>query len=599
MSFTPKAVILLGPLANYMAPLLYENKSYLCLADTYDVKQFLPAATYGDCSGGDDWPVAYLGNKSGLGRMYLEDTDTLGGFHIPLLAEKRVVTSDTLEVWAMNGDIPAGCEPLSTDTFVSPYTTHYGAHPTACGIETGDYCFIRDDFYPTPHKSYIDFYRIHDGVESGRVSAIQSFVYDSMTIPPYRTFFCFILDGYSFTWKSLHDPSEGETAYIVVQLSTSSSFNVSAEYATAETYAMTYVTDHYEAETWLKAASPRVCYVRAKRQDVNTATGVVVHESAWSVTLTITAAERTDELMLDTTADIVPYYCDRVYEVEKQGHLWMIITMGRGSEQDQSPDCVRIQVSAVSNFSTIQSQSVQTLAFGIDGVNTADLSMGASLDYPTVYYGRVRYESSDGLTVGPWSNVYELDAGNEGADAIYNTNYYTMQGYSWPLYPGLTYILTKDTHWTGDMSRYGIASEAWYKNSHTYVLLYKLRLVWETNMGTRDHAYSSLWLADYDGSAVTLTQIGAEVLEWYFDGYPIHNDIVEFGGKVYAGWYEVADDTASLYDWCEITGGVVGTIHHVAIPVESTYCNWATMAVIYADLRISWALPTSCRKTQR
>lgn len=590
MSFHPNAVFLIGPTAEYTSISLGDNKSYLCVPYTEnDIASYPWASSFIDCSGDTEWPDGFLGNKKGLGRLYEYNATDLNDTHMPLLAEKRIVTGSTLDVWGMNGDLPSGCEPLSSTAFSPLYATHWGAYPTSCAAETDDYYFIRDDFYPSPtHKSYIDIYRVHGGVESGRMSAAQSLLYDSMTVPPYVTFFNYIGDYYTLTWRSQHTISSGERATFIVEWSQSESF-VGAQTAT---YVGFLDGDYYTASITLVLPFPQHWYFRSKRRDVLISDGSLVHESSWSPTTAI-YQNRVDAVVYDNAPTMTPYYCYRDYNAALQKHIWTVFCMGGGSDQDQSPDKERIQVSDSPDFTTF-SGGTYTIPFQEDGESSGSDWRGIAytLPYPTVYYARVRYESADGLTYGPWSEVFALDGGNEGANAVYNSNYYTWTGWSWVGYH-IHYVLTKETHWTGEKQTYDIASEALYHDGHAYVLLCRLRDVFETTEVTRDHRYGSLWLADYDGSAIALTQIGEEVEDWSPIGWSVHFDIVEFNDKLYAGWDNPADGVTNLYDWCEITGGVVGIVQHVAYPAEAPlYCNWATIAVIYGDLRVIASLDT-------
>lgn len=593
MSFNPRAVFLIGPTEEYTNLTLGDNKSYLCLPYTEnDISTYPWASTFVDCSGDTEWPDGFLGNKKGLGRLYEYGATGLNDTHMPLLAEKRVVTGSALEVWGMNGDLPAGCEPISSTAFSPPYATHWGAYPTSCAAETDDYRFIRDDFYPTPtHKSYIDFYRVHEGIESGRVSAVRSMTYDSMTIPPYITFFNYIGDSYELTWRSQHTLDPGERATFVVEWGQAESF-VGAQTAT---YVASLDGDYYKASLNLVLPFPKHWYFRCRRRDILISDGSLVHESEWSPTTHI-YQNRVDAVDYNNAPSMTPYYCYRDYDVTKQKHIWTVFCMGAAGDQDQLPDKERIQVSVSSDFSTIYGETTNVIPFETNGTASASAWRGMSvmLPYPTVYYARVRYESTDGLTVGPWSEVFELDGGNEGANAVYNSNYYSWQGWSWVGYD-IHYVLTKETHWTGEKQVYGIASEAVYFDGHTYVLLSRLRDVFETTEVTRDHRYGSLWLADYDASSITLTQIGDEVEDWSPIGWPVHFDIVEFNDKLYAGWNNPADSATNVYDYCEITGGVIGTIQHVAYPtgVSTDWNLWATMAIIYGDLRVIASLDTN------
>jgi hypothetical protein len=275
--------------------------------------------------------------------------------------------------------------------------------------------------------------------------------------------------------------------------------------------------------------------------------------------------------------------------VARTHHRWTFFVAGRQGYHDQETDLAHIQVSATEDFAVVLYDDTVPYVYSANGsgfAETLDLNWYGyehDFDYPIVYYARCRNENTGGSIVSEWSNVFEIDGGNDGANHVNRTNMQTFSGAT----------LVKETHWLGNEIFYNVSSEAIYKSGHTYVLVGQQRWLYETDSVNRDHTYGSLYLADYDGSAVTLTQIGIEVEDWGTSGSPVHYDVVEFGGKVYAGWYAPANAATSLYDWCEITGGVVGTIHHVAIPTEATgSTNWATMAIIYGSLRVIASLDT-------
>lgn len=606
MTFHPKAVFLIGPVGedDYVSIDSYENQSYLCVPSTgNDINTY--ATTYVDCSGGEAWPDAFLGNKKGLGRLYNWPA-SLDDYHMPLLAENRIVTAGSLEVWAMNGDLPAGCEPISSRVFTPPYGTMWGAHPTACAAETDDYRFIRDDFYPSPiHKAYIDIYRVHDGVESERVSAIRSHVYDPMDIPAIWAHFYDILDSYAFTWRSQHVIQEGERAKFIMQVSSNSSFPADAT-ATYEGYLTLvqhwvngppytgWVYDYHEGTIggWQLPAS-QTWYIRCKRHDELIADPNVFSDSDWSPTITLTPRYRADATPLNEAPGHIPYYCYQDYTAENAKQEWVPYIAGKTGYHDQNSDLARVQTSATEDFATVLSEHTMTYLWNANGeAHTYSLTntwygYAEIFECDTVRYARARNENADGSVVSEWSNVFEMDGGNDGANHVDRNTYYE------PYYGG---TLVPETHYDGDYTFYDIASEAVYKDGHTYVLLGRTRWHWDAGSSART-TFGSLYLADYDGSTVELTLLMAEVEDWFVQGSPIHYDIVEFNDKLYAGWYNYpwnqGYDTTSLYAWCEITDGVVGTINKVLLPAEyAGYCNWATMAVIHGDLRVVASLDT-------
>jgi hypothetical protein len=233
MNFRPRKVNLLGPLPepDYLYLGLSNNKSYLCLAGTgLDINDY--GMPYVDCSGAEEWPTGFLGNRRGAGRLYGWPSSLVHP-HIHLIGEKRVVAIDRLnsndpdrifEVWAMNEDLVAGCEPLSSRTFVSPYST-YGTQDdeSCCGVAVDDYWIVRNDFHPSDNHSYADCYRVHDGVESERVGFLSD-VWDPMTIPSMWTHFIDIADQYFFTIRSQHVLQAGERAKYICEVSTSPTF---------------------------------------------------------------------------------------------------------------------------------------------------------------------------------------------------------------------------------------------------------------------------------------------------------------------------------------------------------------------------------------
>lgn len=587
MSFTPRAVFLIGPTSEYTSISLYENQSYLCLPSTEnDIATYPWAASFTDCSGAEEWPDGFLGNKRGLGRLYSSPT-SLDDYHMPLLAENRIVTASSLEVWAMNGDLPAGCEPISSTVFSPPYGTMSDAYPTACAAATDDYRFVRDDFYPSPeHRAYIDIYRVHDGVESERVSAIRSHVYDPMDIPAIWTHFADIMDYYSFTWRSQHVLQEGEQAKFIMQVSLASSFINPTTVEGAGTLVDDY---HQVAFSWSMPASTK-WYMRCKRHDELIADPDTYSDSGWSETVVLNPRERIDETPLSGSPGWIPYYCSQDYTAENAKQQWEVYIGGKSGSHDQNTDLARFQISATEDFATVlYDHTIEPYVYDSDGSGYTYEAYNTwyghsyNLDYGAVYYARARNENTDGSVVSEWSNDFEMDGGNDGANHVDRNTYYSPPSGS---------TLVPETHYDGDYAFYDIASEAVYKDGHTYVLLGRTR--WHYDAGSSARAtFGSLYLADCDGSSVTLTQIGAEVEDWTPTGWPVHNDIVEFNDKLYAGWHVPADGVANLYDWCEITGGVVGTIQHIAYPAEAPlYCNWATMAVIHGDLRVIASLDT-------
>jgi hypothetical protein len=114
-----------------------------------------------------------------------------------------------------------------------------------------------------------------------------------------------------------------------------------------------------------------------------------------------------------------------------------------------------------------------------------------------------------------------------------------------------------------------------------YVVLGKERKHDEAGVKTY---FGSLWLADYDGTEVHLTVIISEIQD-FTPSWWSHTSIVEFQGKLYADC-TATYNTEYLFDWCEITDGIVGTIYHVSIPSGISYVNWSTIAVIHGGLRV-------------
>jgi hypothetical protein len=587
MSFNPRAVFLIGPTTEYSYIDSYENQSYLCYPWVEnDIATYSWAASFVDCSGAAEWPDAFLGNRRGLGRLY-EYPSSLDDYHMPLLAENRIVTADSLEVWAMSGDLPAGCEPISSRVFTPAYATMWDTYPTACAAETDDYRYIRDDFYPAPtHKAYIDIYRVHDGVESARVSAIRSHAYAPMDISAIWTHFDDIMDSYSFTWRSQHTLEVGEQAKFIMQVSSNSSFSG----VTAYEGTMSLVDDYYQGTSaWLMPAS-QTWYARCKRHDELIADPNTFSDSGWSNTVTITPRERVDETPLNGSPAWIPYYCYQDYTAANVKQQWTVYIGGKGGAHDQDSELARFQIAATDDFATVlYDHTIEAYVYSADGrgftveVPNTWYGHAYNLDYGTVYYARARNENSDGSVVSAWSNVFEMDGGNDGANHVDRNTYFSAPTGS---------ILVPETHYDGDYTFYAIASEAVYTGGHTYVLLGKRRRHYDTGSSVYT-AFGSLWLADYDGSTIALSQIGTEVEDWAPIGWPVHYDIVEFDDNLYAGWHDAADSVANMYGWCEITDGVVGTVQHIPYTAEAPdLYNWCTMAVIHGDLRVLASLDT-------
>jgi len=588
MSFQPKATFLVGPTPDYF---YLNDLPYLAkLEAPEDVMSYPFSSSFTDCSGAVEWPDAYLGNKAGVGRLYAYETDTLFSQQFPILAEKRLVTYtegqdniDTISVWAMNGDLPAGCEAVSSTSFTKLYHTMWGDQSAFCAKETDDYVFVRDDFYPDPvHRSYIDFYRVHDGVESDRVSAIRSSTFDSMTIPPYRTTYDVAYGqygNYTFLIQTFYEPGQQETAYINLQFSQNSSFStIYAEY----TYQASTYWDGEGNYLYTRVSIPNitlkeVMYARAKR--IDKLNGVVVRDSGWSSTWTIDQNSRSDGYSLNGTPGLTPYLVYRTYnENTGIGQKWSVGIYGQQGGADQEPDIVRIQVSATADFATTIYNTTHELTYGVDGwgnnwgTEIFQLSQGTK-------YARCRYESSDGSVVGPWSTVFEMN----GDNPVNQSNYYYFAGYQ----------LVGETNWSGEKAVYIIASNALHKNGHSYVLLFKKRFVYEAQLNTYSHEYGSLYLADYDGDTVILTLVESELEDWFASNMGYLYTLVEFGGKLYAGWDSPAGN--DVYSWCDVTDSVIGEVQHVAYPagIEYPYVVWSTLAVVHGDLRVVCSLDDS------
>jgi hypothetical protein len=600
MSFAPRAVFLIGPDSGYNSIDGHYNESYLCIP-WVDHDLSTENIGYVDCSGGETWPDAIFGNRRGLGKLYPWPAH-LDNPHIQLLAENRVVSIESnepnqlFEVWSMVGDIPAGCEPISSTTFTSPnwaFTLNQGE--SFCGVETGDYRAIRDEFHQSDHKSYIDFYRIHDGVESERVG-IRSYFYDSMRTPVFETSFLGIRDFYTFTFRSQHVLQAGEQAKYICEVSTSPTF-VAGTITSSEGY-MSLVYDYHEASiSWWVPASG-TWYIRFKRHDELIADPTLFTDSGWSNTITVNPRERTDETPLNGSPAWIPYYCYQDYDATYEKQHWAVYAYGDGA--DQEADIVRIQTSTSEDFATVLHEDIISYFYSVRGTSyvLSEFVHGYGFGYiwdndGTVYYARCRNENTDGSVVGPWSNVFSMDGGNDGANHVDRINEAEPHN---PPNDGI--VRVPETHWLGEQTTYHVESESIYEAGHTYVLLSKQRNVYDTQSVICDHFFGSSWLADYDGSTVTLSVIDAEVESAWFLNQFNRCDIVKFGGKIYAGWMtpSIRSDANNMYEWCEITGGVVGTISHIPLPAEIDptlgSADWVTMAVIHGDLRVVASLHT-------
>jgi hypothetical protein len=580
MNYIPETIWLLEPKLGTDGYYCYfpfgtDNQSCIGLAYVgYPPQEvFLNAV---NCAGSYEWPDVFVGNKQGKERLYVEG-ESLSGYNFPLLKENLLVAG--ANVWSMCGDIPAGCEPKAIYSYIPDYSEHWDGSSGKCGVAENDYRYVVDYFHLDDHKSYMDFFYVHDGNETNRVS-IKSYEHDPpLDIPAFQTQFNYIIDYYQFEWRSQHVLQTGEQAKMIMQISSSPTFtgtpSQSESYATlvqhwhADPPPGQWIYDYHEALFGWFLPTNTTFYIRCKRHDELISDPNTFTESDWSDTLTIQAADRVDEVLLNNSPAYIPFYCYQHYI--EQRHYWSVFVQGKQGRDDQNADLIRLQISESSDFATIYNEFTWNLDFGVNGYVTGGYGKSYTFINPKIYYARCRYETSDGVTLGAWSNVFSMDGGNEGANHVDRSNYFS----------GIGITVVTETHWTGDLIEYLVVSNPYYKNGHVYVVLGKERKHDEAGVKTY---FGSLWLADYDGTEVHLTVIISEIQD-FTPSWWSHTSIVEFQGKLYADC-TATYNTEYLFDWCEITDGIVGTIYHVSIPSGISYVNWSTIAVIHGGLRV-------------
>lgn len=579
MNFSP--VTLYGPVADFVY-LPKGDKNQSCIGFVYfngSPISLVPAAV--NCAGEDEYPNLYFGNTSTKARIYAGTDDPLAQYNFPLLSVNKLVAHNTetqvLTEWAMNGDLMAGCEPSATYAYVPDYELHFNGDTGMCGVAANDYRKVADYWHADVHKSYLDCFHIHDGDESARVS-LRSYTYDTMDIPEYRTEFNDILDYYTTTWKSDGSSASGYRPMLIVQVSTSATFASGVlesdpqEMADTEGTCEGLIGWHLRASvTW---------YVRAKRRDELIADPTVFTDTGWSTAFSISPRYRTDAVKLNGAPSLVPYSCSVDYIAASEQHRWWVEVSPKAERENQDADLVRIQVASNNGFTTIFDDDTHTIVWMFNGESTGWASFQEDLTAGTVYYARCRYENADGSVVGPWSNVFTMDGGNDGANHVNRSNFYYYSG-----------TVATETHWTGDRVVYYLRSNPLYKDGHVYVVLGRNRQ--HNEAGTLTD-FGSLWLADYGDTAVTLSLIVDEITDWdtmptAMYGTPPHTDVIEVGGKLYA---DCTSSVSTFFDWCEITGGTVGTIRHVSYPTGVTAHLWVTIGNIHGSAMAIASLDT-------
>jgi len=566
MSFTP--VVLYGPAADYFSlPKGDKNQSCIGFASlNASPVGLIPSAV--NCAGDDEYPHLYFGNAAAKARLYASDNDPLAGYNFPLLAAKKLVTigDAALTEWAMNGDLMAGCEAAATTPCVPDYALHFHGDTGMCGVAEDDYRKIADYWHDDVHKSYLDCFRIHDGDESDRVP-LRSYTYDTMDVPSYRTAFTDILDYYETVWRSAGSAASGYRPMLIVQASTSATF--ASGVLESEPQEMADTDGTCEGMVGYRLRASVTWYFRAKRRDELIADPTTYTDTAWSASFSVTPRSRTDAVKLNGSAAAVPYYCSIDYIAANEQHRWSVVVAPKAEQENQDADLVRVQVASDSGFSTVVDDDTYTTLWLSDGESTAGASFQEDLTAGTVYYARCRYETADGETVGPWSNVFAMDGGADGANHVNRANF--------DFYTG---TVVTETHWTGDRVAYYLRSNPLAKDGHIYAVLGRNRQ--HNEAGTLTD-FGALYLADYTASTVTLSLIVDEIADWdtmlsAIYGTPPHTDLVEVGDKLYA---DCTTPDSDFYDWCDVTGGVVGTISHITYPAGVTSHLWVTIGNIH------------------
>jgi hypothetical protein len=614
VGFRPTPVELIPPTEetanDWVMLYLANNQQYLAMTFLgYPISSYYK--TYINCAGEDEYPSLWLGNKAGLGRTYgSPEYDSLYSIHIAFPELKKVVTNGYQDIWDMNGDLLAGCEPLTVTPYTPSYAAHWGGYESACGAELNDYRIVRDNFHPDDHYSYIEFYRLHDGVESDVVPLARSYVYTAPYIPGILVRHLTTVGDYIFTIRTAHITQSGESnPKIVIQASPTHDFSASVTtYEFVATVHQTWIPgspgywryDHHEGTTGhlmladgggQSTSTSHPTYLRAKRVDL-LADGTISHESSWSWVWYVNPSVRgwvapNNFAVIGSVGGYQPYLVEWTYypESEYTYQRWAVSKENPGGYQDQDMGVVRVEVADTEWFTNVVFDQRWDVVYAADGSCREFLTAYVNLPTGATYYARGRYEGAIPF-VGPWSKELEMD----GDDP---TNWSTSN----TMISGYTY--TPETNWLGEQHWYHVNSNPIYKDGHTYCLIGYTRWVYDTWTTMRSYTYGTLYLADYNGTSIALTQIGDEVNDFYVRGWPVKSDIVEFEDKIYAGWQSPArndHDLQSCYDWCEITGGIVGEVHHVDIPdvfdSYPPYVPWATMVVVHGDLRVIASIDT-------
>ena len=580
MSFNP--VTLYGPVSDYVSlPKGDKNQSCIGFANlNASPIGLVPSAV--NCAGEDEYPNLYFGNAASKARLYASSGDPLSQYNFPLLSEKRLVAQDadtqTFTEWAMNGDLMAGCEAVATYAYVPDYELHFNGDTGICGVAENDYRKIADYFHTDVHMSYLDCFRIHDGDESARVS-LRSYTYDTMNVPSYYTLFEDILDSYTLTWRSDGSPASGYRAMMTVQESSTPGFNPGTITYT-DPYEMSDLGGYCESIVVWPTPASTTRYFRAKRRDELIADPTTYTETGWSTPFSVSPRERTDSLKLNGSPAATPYYCDLVYNAAGRQHRWYVGIDVEGGDENQDADLVRIQVASDSAFSTVLDTDAHTITWYANGESYGIVEFKYDLPVSTLGYARCRYENADGSVVGPWSNVFTMDGSSDGANAVSRSNKYNHGG-----------DIVPETHWTGDRIIYYLRSNPLYKDGHVYVVLGRNRQ--HNEAGTLTD-FGSLYLADYTATTVTLSLVVSEIADWdtmptAIYGTPPHTDLIEVGGKLYA---DCTSSESDFFDWCEVTGGTVGTIYHVSYPTGVTAHLWVTIGNIHGTAMAVASLDT-------
>lgn len=141
-----------------------------------------------DCTGGSGDAHLFVGDSS-KGRIIpwltmTDDIDTDPNF----VATDRTYIAGLKNVWAMNGNMPAGCEAMGTISYASSRVTRYlsdwaSYNEAACGASKDDFWRVQEAYNAADRLSYLDFVHVVSGSETQRYSALRSYLWSTMQVP--------------------------------------------------------------------------------------------------------------------------------------------------------------------------------------------------------------------------------------------------------------------------------------------------------------------------------------------------------------------------------------------------------------------------------